>query len=124
MRRPQVIWAGLMGEVDRLKHLASAIEAGSAEIGFRPETREFRAHLTLGRVNGGQRPSDQAQLLEFLERARVEALGEFRIDHLSLMRSELRPGGSLYTPLFVTPLGRGSESPAGLLPKERASGTP
>lgn len=107
-RRPQVIWAGLEGDLDPLRDLQAKIEAGSAQLGFAPEGREFKPHLTLGRVNGGLRPSDHARLMEALKARRDAIFGAFTVETLCLVRSDLRPAGSVYTTLYAAPLGDAS----------------
>jgi 2'-5' RNA ligase len=66
LRRARVVWAGV--ECAPLPALAARLDAAAARIGVAPETRPFRAHLTLGRVNGtrGWKP-----LAEFWRRARA-----------------------------------------------------
>jgi 2'-5' RNA ligase len=107
-RRPQVIWAGLEGDLEALRHLQAEVEARSAQLGFAPEGREFRPHLTLGRVNGGLRPGDQMRLLEALKARRDEIFGTFAAETLCLVRSDLRPAGAVYTTLYAAPLGDAS----------------
>ncbi len=104
-RRPQVVWAGLAGHLKAMSALQAAVEAMSAQLGFAREARAFTPHLTLGRVNGGLRPADQMRLLDYVKDGRARRFGEFEADQLTLMRSELRPTGAVYTALFVAPLG-------------------
>ncbi len=111
-RRPQVVWAGLAGHLTALSALQAAVEEMSAQLGFAREARAFTPHLTLGRVNGGPRPADQMSLLDYVKDGRARRFGEFEADRLTLMRSELRPTGAVYTALFVAPLG-GERTDAG-----------
>jgi 2'-5' RNA ligase len=105
--RPRVIWVGLAGDLERLNELQKRVEDASAVLGFKPEPRGFTPHLTLGRVNGNLRSLERQRLAEGLAAAREQSLdlGAFTADTLSLIRSELKPTGSVYTPLFTTPLG-------------------
>jgi len=105
--RPQVIWTGLTGNLDPLRQLQAAVEDAAGELGFAPEPRSFKPHLTMGRVNPRVRPADQVTLLQLLRQSSLERLGDFRPERLSLMRSDLRPGGSVYTAMFTVPLGGG-----------------
>lgn len=102
--RPQVIWVGLQGDRDPLQRLAAVVEQEATALGFPPEAREYTPHLTLGRVRPQLSVEGHDQVMKLLEQADVQALGEFRPEHLSLMASELRPGGSVYQCLFSTPL--------------------
>ena len=107
-QRPQIIWAGLAGDLTGLRALQAAVEAEATALGFRPEEREYAPHLTLGRVNARLRPSQHQALIDYLVEARHLPLGSIEADQLTLLRSELRPGGSVYTVLFNAPLGPGA----------------
>lgn len=91
---PRVIWVGL-DFPQPMFALQRACEEAARRLGFEPEERAFRPHVTLGRW------SDRATRPQLPP---VE-LGIARIDHLTLYRSELRPSGAEYTPLRVFPLG-------------------
>ena len=111
-RRPQVIWAGLGGEVASLQALAAEVERISTALGYAPESRAFKPHLTLGRVGGSLKPADQARLLAGLAARQRDTFGLFRAGELSLVRSDLRPNGSVYTTLYSAALGRPQSQPA------------
>jgi RNA 2',3'-cyclic 3'-phosphodiesterase len=49
LRRPQVAWAGLEGDVAPLVDLADHLAAAARGLGLAVEDRPFRPHLTLGR---------------------------------------------------------------------------
>ena len=99
--RPRVLWLGL--EVPRAAAaLQAACERAAVAAGFEPETRAFHPHLTLGRWG------DRARRLPLPD---VD-LGSAHVGELVLYRSELRPSGSVYTPLAVFPLG-GAARPVG-----------
>jgi 2'-5' RNA ligase len=49
LRRPQVAWAGLEGDVEPLVELAARLLAAAGALGLPVEDRPFRPHLTLGR---------------------------------------------------------------------------
>jgi 2'-5' RNA ligase len=57
VRRPQVAWAGLDGDVQPLVDLAGRLAAAARTLGLPVEDRPFRPHLTLGRWRPG-RPAD------------------------------------------------------------------
>ncbi|GAA3178701.1 hypothetical protein GCM10010531_35760 [Blastococcus jejuensis] len=57
VRRPQVAWAGLGGDVAPLTALAARLAAVARSLRLEVEDRPFRAHLTLGRWRPGQ-PAD------------------------------------------------------------------
>ncbi|MCC7361123.1 MAG: RNA 2',3'-cyclic phosphodiesterase [Anaerolineales bacterium] len=104
-QQPQVLWAGLSGDLPPLQQLAAQLEAAAVALGFAPERRAFAPHLTLGRVRDHLRPADLTALMRVVEQAQGQVLGELRADSLSLMSSELRPMGAVYERLFLAPFG-------------------
>jgi len=102
--RARVVWVGLSGDLDALRQLQAAVAAGGQALGFPPEARGFQPHLTLGRVNQPLRPPDQRRLADALAAAQVPPGAPFRGETLSLLRSDLRPGGAVYTPLLAARL--------------------
>ncbi len=102
-RNPRTIWAGLHYSPE-LPHLVNHINLLTDPLGFPSEKRPFSAHLTLARVSDPDTFGRQAQCLQSLRRFTDEDFGEFSADHIVLFRSELKPGGSIYTPLAKYPL--------------------
>ena len=103
-KKPQVVWLGLEGQVDHLRDLAGAIETRLELLGFPPERRTFKAHLTLGRLRRGPkrggRPGGSVVPLVRAIAAQKEYQGPaFRADNVVLMKSTLRPTGPIYEPL-------------------------
>ncbi len=107
-RRPNVLWVSLTGQVEMAATLVSNIEDECARIGFQREPRPFSPHLTLGRVRREVRPSDRTAIGEMITRAQVGELGVMDVDHVSIMRSDLTPGGSIYTRLAAIELKPGT----------------
>lgn len=95
---PRVIWVGLRGALEVLQTLQQRLESEARALGFRPETRPFTPHLTLGRVNQLRAPEKQ-KLAQLLKERVVSAPGPFVLDQLSLIKSDLKPMGAIYTPL-------------------------
>jgi 2'-5' RNA ligase len=93
-RRPSVLWLGVStGET--LSRLWTACEDAAVSAGFPSEPRPFRAHLTLGRW----RDRVPRPVLPPVD------LGPTRFEALTLFKSELRPGGSVYSVLGRWSLG-------------------
>jgi len=90
--RPRVIWAGLGGDVAEVVRLAASIEDALEQAGLPRETREFRAHLTLGRF----RESPRGDWRGGLDRHADGDFGEFRIEAFALYESVLQQGGARY----------------------------
>jgi 2'-5' RNA ligase len=100
-RRPRIIWAGVTGQIETLLHLHRALGEKLKAINFTPEARPFAPHLTLGRVKDGIPPRQLAQLGQALEQAQgqVGQLASLHVAEISLMQSELKPAGAVYTQL-------------------------
>jgi RNA 2',3'-cyclic 3'-phosphodiesterase len=92
---PRVLWLGIRDDSGRLAFMQHALEAACADTGFAREQRAFKPHLTLARLRA---PQGAAELAAVHREACFEPQG-FRVAWLILMRSELGPGGSRYTPL-------------------------
>jgi 2'-5' RNA ligase len=95
LRNPRVIWCGVLGETESLIRLQQKTENICTELGFAPEDRPFRPHLTLGRVNGKR---NLQPLLDYIKMgSNLEC--RFQVDHFSIYRSILKPQGAEYTAL-------------------------
>ena len=110
-RRPRVLWLGLRGPLDRLAALHAATEAALAPLGFPPEGRAFRPHLTLGRARDAATLRDWLGL-EAAFAALPPADAPLPVAALYLMRSELGREGARYTALARAPLGAGGAGPS------------
>ena len=104
MRRTNIVWVSAEGQVDVATELAQKIEDACANLGFAREDRPFTPHLTIGRVKRDASPNDRRFIGEMIERAQVGMLGELHVDYVSLMKSDLRPTGSVYTRLMQVQL--------------------
>ena len=96
-RRPRVVWYGLAGELTALGSLQRHVEERLARVGFAPEGREFRPHLTLARVPDDLSPAEAERIAPAIERLRVPQPPPFRVEAIALMQSRLGPGGARYT---------------------------
>ncbi len=98
-RRPVAIVLDV-GPEQPLRELAAAVDEGAVAVGFEPESRPFRGHLTLGRVPGNRFPAVTAS---------VTAVGEsFAVEEAVLVKSELHRSGARYTPVDRVFLGNPS----------------
>ncbi|MGY4706741.1 RNA 2',3'-cyclic phosphodiesterase [Candidatus Bipolaricaulota sp. J31] len=98
-RRARVLWVGPRGDAEEFVALMRSVEDRLRRLGFRPETREPKVHVTLARFKLPQDLSGVIGKLGLSRPLRVE------VRELTLMRSELRPEGPIYTPVFRVPLG-------------------
>ncbi len=104
-RRPRVIWVAVRSPGNALAELQSAVEREVSPLGWPPEERGFSPHLTLGRISRYAGPENVATVGQAVERSVVEVLGSQEVRQVSLIRSDLRPSGAVYTPLANIPLG-------------------
>ena len=100
-KKPRVIWIGAKSEHDLLKELAKQIDIQVHKLGFEKETRDFKAHLTLGRVKS---LNDIDGVISELKQRQDFSGGSFIASEIILMKSELHPAGSIYTPMRKIPL--------------------
>jgi 2'-5' RNA ligase len=104
MRRPRVLWIGVEGDVAQLAGIQKDIEGGLAAAGFRGENRPYRPHLTLGRFRDDANPTGLESALENIKALyRAES---FTAKGLTLFKSDLKPGGAVYTALKFFPFGK------------------
>jgi len=104
IRRPSVVWVGVGGATAALERLAAALEAQVVSLGFPPEERPFRAHLTLGRVRREATPAQQERLGEAIRALPAFPQLAWMIERVVLFRSELRPNGPIYSALDTVTL--------------------
>jgi 2'-5' RNA ligase len=103
-RVPRVVWLGLEGDVERLGALRDALEETIAPLGWPTEARPFEPHLTLGRLRPQASPAERAGVGRVLGQVWAPDPVAFEVDQVSLMLSELGPGGARYTRLAGVPL--------------------
>jgi 2'-5' RNA ligase len=104
LTRPRVLWAGVTAGVPVLRALAGALDRALEPLGFPPEARPFRGHLTIGRVRS---PRGLATLAQAVASAEAHDLGTWAAREVVLYESRLRPSGAVYVPLARHPLGGG-----------------
>jgi len=96
LRRVQVVWVGMGGEVDRLRQLQQRVESNLVPLGFAAESRPFTPHLTLARLRE-QAPLDERQRFgQLIGSTRFEA-GTIEVDAINLIRSQLTREGAIYS---------------------------
>jgi 2'-5' RNA ligase len=100
-RNPRVLWVGLTNVPDPMNQLYSNIESELEREGFPREKRKFSPHLTIGRV---RTPGTGASVAEQLI-ARGFEPERFTATEVIVMRSDLKPTGSIYTPQAMIRLG-------------------
>lgn len=105
--QPRVLWLGIVDASGRLAVMQRALEDACDADGFPREPRAFKPHLTLARVRSPQ----GARELAAAHRELPFEPQRFKVSELVVMRSELGPGGSRYTPLSRHALNTGQYHP-------------
>jgi 2'-5' RNA ligase len=103
LHRPRVVWVGIQAPPE-LAALQSGIETKMGKLGYPREEHPFSPHLTLGRVTRNTNNTEARQMGDALGATRVGFLGVVRAGEVRLFKSDLKPGGSVYTALFAAPL--------------------
>src|SRR5262249_34915011 len=94
-KRPRGVWVGIAGFPEPLKQLHQKIDLRLSRVGFPRETRPVSPHLTTGRLRA---PDAGAQLAE--QMMSLGFAGEsVTVKEVITMKSDLKPTGSIYTPL-------------------------
>jgi 2'-5' RNA ligase len=99
MRRVQVVWIGIKGDLERLQALQSSIESSLIPLGFAAENRTFQPHLTLARLRDTATFQERQYLGEILGKTNIDSNLVIDVSSFSLIRSELTRAGAVYTPL-------------------------
>jgi 2'-5' RNA ligase len=100
--KPRTVWLGADEGVGEMGHLHERLGTSLAEIGFRPEQRRFRPHLTIGRVRSADR--GMIALAETLNENRDFVGGVVDVDEVVTFSSELQRSGPIYEVLSTAPL--------------------
>ena len=96
--RPRVVWIGAEPH-ETLMRLQNDVEALCERFGFERENRTFHPHITLGRVKGTKNMGRLTETLKSFTLKPIQAVGT----HFDLIRSDLKPSGSIYTVLRSFP---------------------
>ncbi len=97
---PRVIWVGIEGNSEQSISLAQDLEKRLIKVGFLPEKRTFKPHLTLGRVRSNRKRN---QLIKLLQSVTLTPK-TMQAEKLTLFKSTLTPSGAIYQPLYSTSL--------------------
>jgi 2'-5' RNA ligase len=98
-QKARVLWVGVEGELEALGRLRASVEDHVAPLGYPTESRSFSAHLTLARASRNASRAEQEALGGLVAGSDVRTLAVWQVGEVSLMRSQLKPGGAVYTRL-------------------------
>jgi 2'-5' RNA ligase len=96
---------GLKEPTGRLRALWQSIETHVAPLGWPTERRGFQPHLTLGRLRQRVSSAERQAIGRLVERDNVGWLAGMDVSAVSLIKSDLRPSGAVYTILAEAQLG-------------------
>jgi len=94
-RNKAIIWAGLEGELGRLKDLKRVVEEELEQKGFTKEDRDYNPHITLLRQASLEKPLEEIGS----EEVSVSEAG-IKVKSLSLMESKRVDGKLVYEPVY------------------------
>lgn len=101
--RPRVIWTGIQAP-ETFYALQARIEQESRRLGYAGDGRQYQPHLTLARVSKNASATEIRRIGEVLQNQIVGTLGTFVVQTINLFRSDLQPGGAVYTRLYTAHL--------------------
>ncbi|MCK4341689.1 MAG: RNA 2',3'-cyclic phosphodiesterase [Phycisphaerae bacterium] len=101
-RNPRVLWCGVEDPTKGCRRWVEAADPLLAKLNFKPETRAYTPHITLGR----SRSSAGARVLrEVLETAPPLETEQMQVERVVVIESRLLPTGAQYKPLATVSLG-------------------
>ena len=95
---PRILWAGTAPHPS-IQTLFTGVESGCSTAGFARESRPFHPHVTLGRVKETDRSGSLTEALKSVTFQPISALSR----ELLIMKSTLRPEGSIYVIVLSIP---------------------
>jgi 2'-5' RNA ligase len=104
LNKPRVIWTGFTDDdqINIMARMVKEVEYDIRRLGFDPDEKRFRPHLTLGRVKDTK---GLEKLLEMIRSYKLE-LFSLKLDRLTLFKSTLTPQGAVYESLYEVMLGK------------------
>jgi len=97
LKRVQVVWVGISGEIDKLVQLQQRIESNIAPLGFPGEARSFTPHLTIARLRNQATLDERQRLGELIAATKFEVAYTIEVETIHLMRSQLTREGPIYS---------------------------
>ncbi len=97
-KRPRTLWIGIDEGVGSLEALVRGLEAPLAALGWPPDQRPFRPHLTIARSDAAH-GGDGLAVASSLAAAASDWRVSFRAETVTLYRSLLGAGPARYEPI-------------------------
>lgn len=96
---PKIIWFGSSSAPREIHRLHDQLEEQLNKLGFSKENRDYVPHVTLGRTK--DKNNDKIKGLgEKLQNITMEESWKVTVNKLTLMESQLRSTGPIYSPVF------------------------
>lgn len=97
IKRVQVIWVGVGGDIEQLIGLQKCIETGMMPLGFNPEKRAFTPHLTLARLRDQATLYERQKLGQLITDTKFDKIFQMNVEKVHLMKSQLTKEGAIYS---------------------------
>lgn len=92
-RKARILWLGVKGEVEKLQKINAILETECRRIGFKKEKRDYKPHLTIGRI---RQPHKARELAKAHLENNFEPVG-FEVSEIVIVESKIQPTGSVYS---------------------------
>lgn len=99
---PRVVWAGVGGELPRLRAFQRRLVDALEPLGFPRDPRPFSPHLTLARLKQAPMSGAARHLAKLLD-GRPPAPTPWQVTEARVMRSDLSTTGASYSVISVAP---------------------
>jgi RNA 2',3'-cyclic 3'-phosphodiesterase len=106
IQRARVIWVGIQEDDHLLNEFYGKLQSGLGTIeglGYTPESRAFKPHLTIGRFN---KPMEPRELWTAVDSQKAFSTPAFFVHQAVVYRSELKSSGAVYTVQGSAPFSR------------------
>jgi len=102
LKRPRVIWAGIK-ESKILSVISQNLSGHLEQCGFPEEKRDYRPHLTLGRMRSTK---NKERLIRAIKANENWDGGTLMVEKIKVMKSILKPEGAQYSSLHIVEIGK------------------
>ena len=99
--RPRILWIGLEDQSGAVAPLHEEIEGACVSLGFKREDKQFRPHITIGRIRD---PRGAVELARSHLETEIEPVG-FEVADVVIYESKLHSTGSVYSVVARAQLG-------------------
>jgi len=104
--RVNIVWVGLVGDIERLALLQKRLDAQLSPLGFKSENRPFTPHLTIARIRDHVSSDERRQLGRLIAETTFDTSHSVDVEAVYLMRSQLTREGPIYSSIASANLGK------------------